>query len=265
METIKTYISIVSKERDNSSNTYQITASTSDVDRHGEIVDIDGIDIERFKSSPRILANHEQSIESIIGIADADTIKKVGGKLKMSIKFASDISPLAEVAEKLVKGGYLNTLSIGFISKAVEMKRIKGVDVLVHTKSELLEVSLVAVPANPNAIINPVAKGMCTSDEFKEYKKNTASQIELNEELIKKIDVLTDIHEDKKALNRFFSEVAKTVGYQPVGDLQIDTSELSNIIKTCLDSSQVNLDAAEETPESSFIDRYKMVSELYKF
>lgn len=249
---------------------YTITASTNDVDRHGEVVDIDGINVEAFKQSPRILANHDQNIESIIGRADPNSIKKVGGKLKMNIEFASDISPLADIAEKLVKGGYLNTLSIGFISKEVQVKKVKGVDTVVHTQSELLEVSLVAVPANASAIINPVSKGLCSASEFDTFKKHVKIQeptevdevSELTKTLERKIDVLTDIHEDKKLLTKFFAGIAKTVGYQAVGDIEIDTKELSNIINTLLTGVSANQTNSGETLPSSFINRYKILSEI---
>jgi len=264
MDVLKSFVSIIEKARDDEG--YIITASTGDIDRHGEIVDVAGIDVERFKESPRILANHESTVENIIGRAIPESIKKVGGKLQMKIQFASDISPLAKTVEALVKGGYLNTLSIGFISKSAEVKRVKGNDVLVHTTSELLEVSLVAIPANPNAIINPVAKGICSKEDFRSFQKSTMTEEDLKSDILKKVDVLSEIHEDKKHLTKFFANIAKTVGYQAVGDFEIDTKNLSEIVEKCLIGYAPNdhayIDDRKENPD--IIKRFEIIKELHK-
>ena len=68
------------------------------------------------------------------------------------IQFATDINPMAKIAYGLYRGKFLNAVSVGFIplrwenggdSKAYSRK---------YLEQELLEVSAVAIPANPSAL-----------------------------------------------------------------------------------------------------------------
>ncbi len=58
------------------------------------------------------------------------------------------------MARNMVKGGILNAVSIGFIPNQDKMvtKDVDGIDIPVYEETELVEVSLVTVPANPNAV-----------------------------------------------------------------------------------------------------------------
>ena len=58
------------------------------------------------------------------------------------------------MARDLVRAGFLSAVSVGFIPDADSMttRAIEGTDVPVYNRTELVEVSLVLVPSNPNAI-----------------------------------------------------------------------------------------------------------------
>ena len=58
------------------------------------------------------------------------------------------------MAKNMVRGGILNAVSIGFIPNQEKMvtKSVEGKEVPVYDETELVEVSLVTVPANPNAV-----------------------------------------------------------------------------------------------------------------
>jgi HK97 family phage prohead protease len=124
-------------------------ASTDDFDRQGESIKQDGWDLKSFKKNPVILASHNYSefpIGKATGIAVQDN------KLTFKMVF-SEATQTAKEAYQLVKEGILKSFSVGFIPREYDSK-----DANVITKAELLEISLVAVPANPNAIV--IAKGM---------------------------------------------------------------------------------------------------------
>lgn len=111
-------------------------------DRHGEIVFQD-FDLKAFKKNPVYLDSHNYgSIEHIIGKVSPISVKE--GKLQGDIEFAT-MNPKGQLAEQMAEAGFLNTSSVGFIPKSFDDKG----NILT---SELLEISAVSVPANPDAL-----------------------------------------------------------------------------------------------------------------
>lgn len=124
---------------------YHAVFSTDSEDRHREIVYQD-FDVRAFKKNPVFLDSHNYyGIEYIIGKVSNLRAKK-GEALEGDIVFATE-NPRGALAEKLVAGGFANATSIGFIPTSFDQ------DGNILT-SELLEVSLVSVPANPEALID---------------------------------------------------------------------------------------------------------------
>ncbi len=114
---------------------------------YGFKVDTAGIDLSRHTNTNTTPAfyNHDRS-EMPLGIWKS--FEKVGGKLiatGLDLDMQDDCA--VEMARK-IELGHLNSVSMGLIVK--EFKKI-GEDI-VATKSELLELSIVDVPANPNAV-----------------------------------------------------------------------------------------------------------------
>src|SRR4051794_32581456 len=135
-------ICVLTLEKDADTKKYHAVFSSEVEDRHGEIVYQD-FDLKAFKKNPVFLDSHNyDSIEHIIGKISPITVKD--GKLQGDIEFAT-MNPKGELAEKMADAGFLNTTSIGFIPKQFDDKG----NIL---KSELLEISAVAVPANPEAL-----------------------------------------------------------------------------------------------------------------
>jgi hypothetical protein len=133
---------VITKEVDGDTKKFHAVFSAAVEDRHGEIVFQD-FELKHFKKNPVYLDSHNYgSIESIIGKVSSLSVKE--GKLQGDIEFAS-FNPLGALAEKLADEGFLNTSSIGFIPKAFDEKG----NIL---KSEMLEISAVSVPANPEAL-----------------------------------------------------------------------------------------------------------------
>ena len=75
-----------------------------------------------------------------------------------------DINPLAETVFQMVKAGHLNAVSVGFTplehSRTSDKSRPGGLDI---KKQELLEVSVVPIPALPQAIIQARSLGIKTA------------------------------------------------------------------------------------------------------
>lgn len=124
-------------------------ASTEAVDRDGEVIMQNGWDLTNFKANPVILASHNY-YEFPIG--KATDIQVNDGKLVFKMLF-SQATEKAKEAYQLVQEGILKSFSVGFIPREYDQTRPNTI-----TKAELLEISLVTVPANPEALV--LAKGM---------------------------------------------------------------------------------------------------------
>jgi hypothetical protein len=76
----------------------------------------------------------------------------------------------ADTVARLVDAGYLKTQSVGFIPKKWEDGDFDEDDKKkprrTYTKQELLEISIVPVPSNPNALMNAVKEGVITTKQF---------------------------------------------------------------------------------------------------
>lgn len=151
--------SIETKAVDEKNSTIDFVFSSENEDRHGDKV-YQNFELERFLKNPVILNSHKSGdIENVIG--KAEDVKIVDRKLQGKIKFAIDQNPKAKLAFDMVKAGFINATSIGFIPKQFDNEG----NILL---SELLEVSLVAVPANPDALALAHSKGI-TDNQLKEF------------------------------------------------------------------------------------------------
>jgi HK97 family phage prohead protease len=128
---------------------YQIEAiiATNSIDRHGEILEIDGVDLKQYKKNPVVLWAHDYSQ---LPMAKSISIKKQDGKIISKMEF----NPNDEESMKkydAYKNGFVNAFSIGFIpTDGVWDEKINGYR---WTKSEMIEYSGVPVPANAEALV----------------------------------------------------------------------------------------------------------------
>jgi HK97 family phage major capsid protein len=126
--------------------------SDGTVDRTGDVIEQAGWDIEEFRSNPIALFNHDKN--QVIG-QWADVAVK-GGRLVGRLKFAEPgTSALVDTVRSLVAQGILRAVSVGFQPSArqpLHDKADKLFGPFRFTKSRLLECSLVAIPANANAL-----------------------------------------------------------------------------------------------------------------
>jgi HK97 family phage prohead protease len=158
-------------------------ASTDGLDRHGTKVMPQGINIERYMSNPIVLFGHDgyggwfstPDPENIIGRSIA--VRKTDSRLEADIEFLSgEINPNAEMIFQMVKAGALNAVSIGFIPREVKTEldpANANNEVPIITKSELLEISVVPIPSNPEALA--VARSFAASFTTKGVKLDAKS------------------------------------------------------------------------------------------
>lgn len=133
-------------------------ASTSSADRYGDVINQAGWQLDKYRSNPVILLNHNAN-SLPIGKGNVDV---VDGKLLVDVEFDMDDPQASEVARK-TKAGFLNAVSVGFNpidatprSMLEKSHPAHGQAGQYFDKAELLEISIVTIPANGEAV---AAKG----------------------------------------------------------------------------------------------------------
>jgi HK97 family phage prohead protease len=147
---------------DGAGRTIRFVFSDGTVDRSGDSIDPNGWDLTEFVKNPVALWAHDSDAPPI---GRASNIGPVKGKLLGDIEFIPpEISAFADMIFRMVEGGYINAVSVGFMpleySFVSEQDRPFGID---FKRQELLEISLCPVPCNPNALIDARAKGIDTA------------------------------------------------------------------------------------------------------
>jgi HK97 family phage prohead protease len=130
----------------------EFVLSDGSIDRMGDVIEPGGWQLEQIKSDPPVLFNHDRN--QIVGRWTDIRVKE--GKLIGRIVWAkSNKWPMGQYIRDLVREGVLRTVSVGFQPVARE-PLTKDADKyhgpFRFTKQQLLECSLVSVPANPNAL-----------------------------------------------------------------------------------------------------------------
>ena len=127
-------------------NPLEFILSTESVDRMGDTIRASGWDLSSFKANPVALMGH--SHDAIIGVWE--NVRIEGKTLMGTLKLAKHgTSEMIDTIRSLVEQGMLKAVSVGFQPLEAEPRKGGGWD---YTKSALHEVSLVAVPANPQAL-----------------------------------------------------------------------------------------------------------------
>jgi HK97 family phage prohead protease len=135
--------------------------STGAIDRYNSTIAPDGWDTASFERNPVVLWMHDDFTPAI---ARAESTRLQAGQMRSRAIFAErDLHPLADTVYRLIKGKFINAASVGWIPlewKFVEDKdRGFGVDYL---KQELLEWSVVNIPANPECLVGARSMGIDT-------------------------------------------------------------------------------------------------------
>lgn len=199
---------------------FEATVTTSVVDRQGESIDTTGIDMSTYMNNPVVLYGHDYQ-----GLPIGKTLKLTSFTNKMKARFQLAIAeyPFAATVASMIKGGYLNSVSIG------GMVRQWSEDYKTIEKLEMVEFSIVPVPANPEALI--------TSRGLEELTGKSITEIE----------------------TEYKSFVHKTMvdNVSAMGDDEINTAikSLEALLAALKESAKPTPTAAEPNPEVKRIKR----------
>jgi HK97 family phage major capsid protein/HK97 family phage prohead protease len=152
---------IVQKLASSTDGAAEFVLSDATVDRYGDIVEPSGWDLTNFKSNPIALFGHNSGFP----IGRWENIRVEAGKLVGRLALAKrGTSERLDEMISLVEQGILRTISVGFRPlewEPIDPKLPHGGQR--YKMQELLEASLVSVPANPAAVA--LAKSLNISPE----------------------------------------------------------------------------------------------------
>ena len=140
-----------------------VTITTNDVDRSGDIVEPKGAKLTNFKKNPVVLMAHNYQG---LPIGKASELTRTDKGITAKVIFPEEgVYPLADTVYNMYKQKFMKAWSIGFIP-------IKSEDIVDEEDEkkmgrgrrfktwELLEFSACSVPNNPHALSNMINKGI---------------------------------------------------------------------------------------------------------
>ena len=208
---LKLYVPIESKDAHGDEEeglTISGHASTNDEDRSGDIIVSDAWKksgaLDNYLKNPVILAYHDPSRP--IGKAVEHTIDDNG------LKITAKISKAAGDIIQLIKEGILSAFSVGFIVKDADFDNKSGIFLI--KELELLEVSVVSIPANQNALFN-IEKNFKNAEEYKEFRNQFIK--EESEETL-----MVDKTKDKAEQPIDVADLAAQISAMVKGDLEAE-------------------------------------------
>jgi HK97 family phage prohead protease len=125
-------------------------ASTGTADRNGNILDIQGWELDHYRANPVILFNHNWDLPPVGKTLRVGT---EGDRLMVTIQFAP--TSLGRELAILNANRYMGAASVGVRMLEWEIRRHPehGYPIGLHShRHELLEISVVPVPANPDTL-----------------------------------------------------------------------------------------------------------------
>jgi HK97 family phage prohead protease len=168
--------------------TLDVIASTAAIDRDGESIlpSAYAKGLASFKANPVILACHQHRLQSgsspVIGSAVPESIAITERDLGFTMRFAD--TPLGNEYWALYRDKHMRAFSVGFIPGEYQDARVDGKTVRQYTAVELLEVSAVPVPSNPQALARAMSFYDETGDPTETIKSIQAPILEAMEKII---------------------------------------------------------------------------------
>ena len=131
----------------------RFVASDETVDRYGDIIRANGWQLDNFRKNPVLLFSHKSRD---LPVGRVDPIAVEGTRLIAHAEFMPEgVDPFADTIWQMVDQKFLSAVSVGFMPLASpnpmfdENQHLTGFE---YIAQELLELSVVPVPANPNAL-----------------------------------------------------------------------------------------------------------------
>lgn len=191
------------------------------IDRDGESIDPKRWDFDNYMKNPVVQFGHDYS-ERPVG--RTVKIENDGKNVDFYIQFPASEEEAGEEwfkftdsVYRMVKSGFLNATSVGFRPTVPPKVMPKGDGISsprrVFVGQELLEISIVPVPSNPDALANAFETGVlksCDIDSIKRIVRNETRNTE-NIKWAEDVDSIVEEIEKSEEKNESGEEVEKLV------------------------------------------------------
>jgi HK97 family phage prohead protease len=145
----------------------EFIASNDKLDRYDEVIDAKGWQLDNYKRNPVFQNSHKYG-DICFTLGKSVLTEVRGNALVQRILFAVDINPIAKLAYDLYRQKFLNAVSVGFIPIRWETGSAESPYRRKYLEQELLELSAVSIPANPDALQLAVKAGAVDKSDLKE-------------------------------------------------------------------------------------------------
>ena len=213
----------VDVKADDNGGKFEVIASTETPDRAWESIIVKGWDLKNYKKSPIILFWHDYwDIKNVIWKATSITKTNDNWQAVLKAKWVFSNTEQWQTARQLYDEWILKTVSVWFRV----LERDEG-DRSIITKAELLEISFVPVPCNPEALA--IEKGLIqkwmdlwllTKDNWEDEEDE--KDIDENDTLEKRLDkiewVVKNINESISDIKSYIMEKKEVEQEKPVDD-----------------------------------------------
>lgn len=135
----------------------RFVASTEAIARDGLVIDANAWELDNYRANPVVLWSHDYA-GARPPIGRAVDVFVEGNRLMADIEFDQG-DEFARDVERKYREGYLHSVSVGWDTKAVEPSSESGIRGRV-TRADLLDISAVPVPGDPNATIARQARAL---------------------------------------------------------------------------------------------------------
>lgn len=156
-------VSIIADSNDSLTATFIITTENPDTDN--DVIKADGINISSYLNNPVVLWQHNRDIPPIGKCIKLQKVSNINGASGWTgtVQFMpKEIDNYSYKIFEMIKNGFLNAVSIGFMVKDIENNSHGGFNIL---ESVLYEFSIVTVPANSECLIIPtISEEKCSPD-----------------------------------------------------------------------------------------------------
>jgi hypothetical protein len=166
---------------DEKNRTIDFVASTEAVDRYHDILRVRGFQTENYLKNPVFLWAHKSSEPPIGKTIKLWTESLPAPALIQRVQFCDKATyDFADMIFNLYKSKFLNAVSVGFIPLSAPTPILdadgRSTGGYEFTSMELLELSAVPLPANPECVSRAIDSGIITTDDV--AKVFTAPQSE---------------------------------------------------------------------------------------
>ena len=246
--------------------------STNTPDRDGDIILQDGWQLENFQKNPIALWQHDYKAP----VGNWENIRLEAGKLLADLKLGS--TRLAQMTKQLIDDGVLRAVSVGF--KPLDYEPLEDGNPMkgwLIKSAELLEASLVSVPANQEALLMSKSLGLTDMEQrlifstqpdpksvgngsisksAKPTVKPKEKSMNLSEKIQQTQDELIDLREQLKTASEMYIEDATDENQETVAELTKQIQDAESKLKTMQDAEQAIMDqlpaqpAAAKTPNA---------------